>query len=322
MGLARTSPLEFSLDAVPPFRLDLAVWTLRRRPENIVDRWYGQTYRRVLVGEDGSPYEVAVSQSGSPDIPHLQVLIEGKSEDLLVEQEVASSLECLLGIRVDLKDFYGLARRDGVLMPLAERFRGFKPPRFQSSFEALVNAIACQQLTLTVGIRLLNRLAETYGLALRTSEGVFHAFPRPSDLAEADPENMRALGFSYQKSLYIIGLARSIVGGQFSLDGIEVLDDEHALERLRSLKGVGRWTAEYVLLRGLRRTHIFPADDVGARNNLGRWLGLPGPLNSEAVQAALSPWRGYGGLIYFHLLLKSLGEKELIATEGRHHAPN
>jgi DNA-3-methyladenine glycosylase II len=46
--------------------------------------------------------------------------------------------------------------------------------------------------------------------------------------------------------------------------------------RLRALRGAGRWTAEYVLLRGFGRLHAFPGDDVGARNNLQRWLGLPG----------------------------------------------
>jgi DNA-3-methyladenine glycosylase II len=75
---------------------------------------------------------------------------------------------------------------------------------------------------------------------------------------------------------------------------------------LRTLRGVGRWTAEYVLLRGLGRLHVFPGDDVGARNNLQRWLGLLEPLDYEGAQRTLAQWAPFQGLVYFHLLLRSL----------------
>jgi DNA-3-methyladenine glycosylase II len=71
---------------------------------------------------------------------------------------------------------------------------------------------------------------------------------------------------------------------------------------------LGRWTAEYVLLRGLGRTTVFPGDDVGARNNQERWLRLTNRLDYERVQKVLHKWKGYGGLIFLHLLLKSLDE--------------
>jgi DNA-3-methyladenine glycosylase II len=78
------------------------------------------------------------------------------------------------------------------------------------------------------------------------------------------------------------------------------------MERLRSLRGVGRWTAEYALLRGLGRLHVFPGDDVGARNNLQRWLGLLEPLDYEGVQRVLARWQPFQGFVYLHLLLWGL----------------
>lgn len=306
--------LSLDLEPVPPFRLDLTVWTLRRRPDNVLDRWDGQTYRRVLVAEDGQPLEVAVTQTGSPDAPHLRVSIHYEKSTADAKAQVSSALERLLGINLSLEGFYCMAEKDEDLKPLAEQFRGFKPPRFPSYFETLVNAISCQQLTLTVGIRLLNRLAEWYGPALKTEGGIFHAFPRPSDLANVDIEELRQMSFSYQKARYITGLAQLIVQGQLNLNEIEWLDDQSAIERLRDLKGVGRWTAEYFLLRGLGRTHIFPADDVGARNHLARWLGYPEKLQYDEVHQTLERWKGYGGLVYFHLLLKSLLEKAVIVN--------
>lgn len=304
----------FSIDLkpVPPFRLDLTVWALRRRPDNLVDRWDGVTYRRVLVADDGEPFEVAVTQSTPPEASRLQVLVQYKKSDENIKRQVLSSLERLLGIYLSLDGFYRLAEGDDRLAPVADQFRGFKPPRLLSPFEALVNAISCQQLTLTMGIRLLNSLVGNYGLALKTDDGIFHAFPRPQDLANADIEDLRRMKFSYQKARYITNLSQSIVAGQPDLDEIEALDDETAVDNLCDLHGVGRWTAEYFLLRGLGRTHIFPADDVGARNHLQRWLALPEKLNYGTVHQALKPWKDYGGLVYFHLLLKSLLEKEII----------
>lgn len=298
------------LEPAPPFRLDLTVWALRRRPDNIVDRWDGKTYCRVLVSEskDNKPFEIAVTQSGS----HLQVSVHCPQENEALKDQVTCALERLLGINVKLDGFYRLTRHDDKLGPVVEKFRGFKPPRLHSHFETLVNAIACQQFTLTMGIRLLNSLIERYGLTFKNDDGIFHAFPRPQELANADIEDLRKMKFSYQKARYITGLAQSIVNGELDLDEISALDDTSAIERLCDLKGIGRWTAEYFLLRGFGRTHIFPADDVGARNHLQRWLGLPEKLNYETVHQALKPWKDYGGLVYFHLLLKSLSEKSVI----------
>lgn len=304
--------LSLDLEPVPPFRLDLTVWTLRRRPDNVIDRWDGETYRRILIVEGSEPFEVAVTQSGSSDAPHLCVSIASEKLDDEIKRQTISALERLLGINIDLDGFYRLAERDEKLKPLVNQFRGFKPPRFQSYFETLVNAISCQQLTLTVGIRLLNSLVESYGLALKTDDGTFHAFPRPQDLANVDIEELRKMSFSYQKARYITGLVQLILQKQFDFEEIGSLDDQQAIDCLCSIKGVGRWTAEYFLLRGLGRTHIFPADDVGARNNLQRWLGLSEKLKYDQVHKALKPWKDYGGLVYFHLLLKSLVEKAVI----------
>lgn len=302
----------FLLEPIPPFRLDLTVWTLRRRPDNVVDRWDGKTYRRVLIDDDG-PFEIAVTQLDEPGGTQLRIFVTRDLANPDVKACVTAALGHLIGVRVDLTEFYHFSAQDEVLGSLANQFRGVKPPRFSTPFEALVNAIACQQLSLTVGIRLLNHLAETYGPIMETEAGIFHAFPRPQELAEVDLEELRDMGFSYQKARYLTGLAQAIIGKQFNLDEIQMLDDKRAVNHLCSLNGVGRWTAEYFLLRGLGRTHIFPGDDVGARNHLQRWLGLSGPISYDGVHKAMLGWDGYGGLVYFHLLLKSLVEKGIVS---------
>lgn len=297
--------MKFRLEPLPPFRLDLTVWALRRRPGNAVDRWDGKTYRRVIeLG--GVAAEVAVVQTGPVDTPELTVAVAGRHG---CRKEIAAVLERLLGLRADLEGFYGLVAGNPRLSALSERFRGVKPPRFATVFEGLVNGIACQQFSLTVGILLLNRLAEHAGPIAGGAKG----FPTPASLAGQSPERLRALGFSRQKTQALLALAGAVVEKRVDLEGIAALDDEDARRRLLALRGVGRWTAEYAMLRGLGRIHIFPGDDVGARNNLARWLGQSGPLDYPGVQQAVAGWQPYAGLVYFHLLLQSLEEKGYLA---------
>jgi DNA-3-methyladenine glycosylase II len=304
----------FSLAARPPFRLDLTVWALRRRPENAVDAWDGRTYRRALPLESGA-IELAAVQAGTAAEPRVEVTVAGAQVDREAERLARAALPRLLGLETDLSAFYQLAEGDPLLRTLAARFRGLKPPRFPDLFECVVNAIACQQLTLTVGIRLLNRLAETHGTA--PGAGAPHAFPVPAQLARLSPESLRQLGFSRAKERSIVELAAAIEDGTLDASAVERADDGDALAELCRLRGVGRWSAEYALLRGLGRLHVFPGDDVGARNNLARWLDRSGPLDYDGVQAAVRHWQPFAGLVYFHLLLANLVEHGTLSEPAR-----
>lgn len=297
--------IAFILRPVQPFRLDLTVWTLRRRPNNTMDRWEEGVYRRTLV-VDAMPVQVAVTQRNTT----LAVTVTGAGLPSRAQADVTAALDRLLGLRIDLRKFYRLASQETKLHQLARRFLGMKPPRFPSVFEALVNAIACQQLSVTVGITLLNRLTERYGVGSR-SEG--HAFPRPDDLGEVEVQALRALGYSRSKGQAIIDAARTMKEGAFDPDGFEAMDDAETIHRLMELRGVGRWTAEYALLRGLGRIHQFPGDDVGAQKGLQRWLRLKRPPDYDHVRRVLRKWRPYAGLIYFHLLLDGLDRRGWLA---------
>ena len=292
---------------IPPFRLDLTVWALRRRPRNKIDRWDGVTYRRVLV-VSGRPTELAVRQEGPLARPRLVVTATPSLRTPSERQLVRSAIDRLLGLRIDLRDWYRIAEGHRRLRPLADRFRGVKPPRFPTVFEALVNGFACQQLSLVVGLELLNRLAAVCGVRRGIGECAQYAFPSARDVARVAPANYHAIGFSGQKVRALLALARGIDRGDIDVERLALKDDSMALAQLRELRGVGRWTAEYVLLRGLGRLHVFPGDDVGAQKNLARWMGLPGPLDYDGVKRAVEKWRPYAGMLYFHLLLDGLSK--------------
>jgi DNA-3-methyladenine glycosylase II len=296
----------------PPFRLDFTVWALRRRARNAIDRWDGTTYRRVvLIG--GRATELAIRQSGSSSAPRIHITATPSLETAADRRHVRSLVDRLLGLHVDLAGWYRVSRRDRRLAELADRFRGLKPPRFPTVFEALVNGFACQQLSLEVGLELVNRLAVVSDVRFGSGASAPCAFPAPSDVAARPPARLRAIGFSRQKVRALLALARGVASGAIDLDALARESDSRVQATLLGLQGVGRWTAEYVSLRGLGRLHVFPGDDVGAQKSLARWLGRPASLDYRGVVTAVQRWQPYAGMLYFHLLLDGLSRSGAMA---------
>ena len=171
----------FHIEPVAPFRLDVTAWVLRRRAENTLDRWNGRTYcRALLIG--GVPVELAATDDGSAARPRLRVVVSGHRLPEDAQRLAGAALDRMLGLSCALEEFYKATAGDAVLGPIVHRFRGLKPTVYPTVFEALVNAIACQQMTLTFGIRLLNRLSEACGRPIGPGEGSPRTFPEPEDL--------------------------------------------------------------------------------------------------------------------------------------------
>lgn len=313
-----TSPLK--IEPLAPFRLDLTTWALRRRPHNAIDRWDESTYRRV-VSIEGGPVALSVTQDETREAPRVSARLGTRPIDPRSERLVLRTLNGLLGLGLDLAGFASMAASDPLLSPLADSMRGLKPPRFPTVFEALINGVACQQLSLDVGIHLLNRLTAAWGQPFSENPDGMRQFPGAEELVSAEPDDLKRLGFSYAKARTIIDAARAITAGDLDLEGLEQLDDAAAIERLIGLRGIGRWTAEYVLLRGLGRLHVFPADDVGAQNKLRRLFDIDVALDYDRVKRLVSRWHPYAGVVYFHLLLDSLSQSGVIEPTSNSPSP-
>lgn len=292
----------FSLHPVAPFRLDYTVSALRRRSKNNVDLWDGQRYTRVLI-LGNAPVKVVVKQIKGHQNPELLLMIPNQQE--MIQYQIASQIEKILGLKNDLSCFYSLASSTQI-NPLVIQFRGVKPPRFPSIFEALVNAISCQQISLDAGLQIENRLVEYLSLRTQEKDRIIYAFPRPDEVANCSISDLKKLGYSARKGETLIHLATTILENTSSFDDLENKSNEEAIHFLTQFKGIGRWTAEYVLLRGLGRLDVFPGDDVGAQNNLYKLLHLDKKPDYHQIAEITAKWHPYAGLIYFHLLLKRL----------------
>ncbi len=209
---------QFTLPVLLPFRLDLTAWALRRRAQNSIDRWDGSRYSRISVA-GRETVMINVFEENPSNRVGVKVTLHSAGELGAPARETARrQIQKMLGLDLDLQPFYALAEGDPVIGPLVRRFAGVKPPRFPDIFEALVNAIACQQVTLDLGILLLNRLAEKFGAVFMEDGTPGHAFPQPADLNDVPEDEIKQLGFSHQKARAIKELASGVKSGQIDLE--------------------------------------------------------------------------------------------------------
>lgn len=290
----------FRITPEPPFRLDLTAWALRRRAVNRVTTWDGVHLARVLPGP--APIGLDVTQEGQ----ELVVRAIGSLPEPELRERASSGVRKLLGVDQDLRGYWAMASADAVLAPYVERFRGFRPPRYPSVFEALLNAVACQQVSLEVGLTLLGRLADRYGGPPGPLGPL--RLPSPTELAAADPELIAGMGFSRAKVKTLLGLATAFADGELDEATLDSMPTDAIEPALSSYFGIGRWSCDYVCLRGLARFDVFPVGDSGARRGVARAIGLD-TVDVARVDATIEDWRPYGGLAYLTLLLAGLDAK-------------
>jgi DNA-3-methyladenine glycosylase II len=199
---------------------------------------------------------------------------------------------------LDLQPFYRVAASHPVLGPITRELSGLKPMRPASLFEMLVVAITEQQISLTAAYRIRTRIIERYGDPVN---GLW-SFPTPRRLSESSVARLMRCGLSQRKAEYVKGLAERIVNGMLDLDQLETMPDEDVRSLLLRERGLGPWSVDYFLVRGLSRPDRVPADDIGVRSVVGRYLGRGQRLSPQGTMRKLSFFKPYRGLAAFYLL--------------------
>lgn len=226
----------FRLIPLPPFRLDYTDLALRRRTKNIMDRWDGRCYSRVFVIEN-KPVNVMVVQL--KDLHNPEILVTtNESIDNTTQAKITAFLEMMFALKHDFRNFYHMATNDAQFNPLVTQFLGLKPPRFPSLFEALVNAVSCQQISLDAGLHIQNRFIQHFGRSIREQNEVFYAFPGADVVSECSLSELKGIGYSTHKGEALIRLASAIQQDQAVFSHLESQTNESVMHFLRQFKGV------------------------------------------------------------------------------------
>jgi DNA-3-methyladenine glycosylase II len=279
-----------------PYRLDLTVSVLRRLSTNLVDVLTpdGQ-YARVMRGPR-QPVVARVRQVGPQE---LTMTIEGAK----AEHGAAFKLvRRILGVDCDLSHFDVAAARIPWLRDLAARMRGVRPPRYPTLWEACVNAIVFQQISLRAASAIMRRFVVALSAPLVTADGPLYAFPTVVAMQGAADDVLRAAGLSRGKLATLRRVGEALASGALDEAMLEARASPAAAAVLRGIKGIGPWTAAVILLRGLGRLDVFPAHDTSVLRNLALVAGSA-PMEIGRVLRALSPQQG---MLYYLLLLARL----------------
>jgi DNA-3-methyladenine glycosylase II len=279
-----------------PYSLALTAERYVRFPDR-VDRFDGTTYRRLLpVGRRG--VLLSVAQIGAPDRAVLETTLAGPDADAPRAGEASRRVVALaLGASAPVRGFYRAFAGDGVIGDAIRDFRGLRVAGLPSLWEALVTAILAQQVNLLFAYDIRRELVEAFGRRARFEGETYFAFPDPGAFGAETRARLRRFRLSDAKARAILGVAEAFASGALDEEGIGRLDDEAAIERLTALRGVGRWTAEIGLLRGLGRPDIFPAGDLGVVKYLAQGLlGRREKAKEEAMRRYAERWRPWRSL--------------------------
>ncbi len=208
----------------------------------------------------------------------------------------------LLGLDVPMDGFYEMLASDPVLSGAVGELRGLRHTRTETVWEALVHAVVGQQVSGVVARVIRDGLVTEYGAEVSVDGHVIHAFPRPQTLLEAGFEAVRALKLSNRKAEYVLGIAESALKGDLDHATLSPMSDEEAIAALSGIRGVGRWTAQWTLMRALGRVDALPAGDLALQRVVGDHYFEGRRLTEQELEDfAEQRWKPYRGLAVTYL---------------------
>ena len=245
------------------------------------------------VDVNGKAVALSVRSNGEIERPRVEVSLAG--DDLNAEEqsravEVAARL---VGAQSDLSAFYGTIEDDDPIYEFVSRFRGLGISQSASPFEGLVLSILGQQISNEVARVLRDLLVDTLGDAMSVEGVDYRLFPSPASIAEAGTDALRGMKLSARKAEYISAISDSVASGDLDLDALAALPDESVVEELVKLRGVGPWTAHWLLIRAYGRPDGFPDGDLAVQRSLGGLYNEGRRLTAKEAVDLSARWRPY-----------------------------
>jgi DNA-3-methyladenine glycosylase II len=285
----------YEVNVEAPYRLDLTVAVLRRFSTSVVDVTAPDgAYVRALA--DGpAPSIIGVSQRSAT---LLDVRFHGPRVD--AARDIAR-VRRVIGADASAPHFERAARKIPWLRATVEATRGVRAPRYATLWEACVNAIVFQAVSLFAATAVLKRIILALSEPLTFLDATVYPFPNAERFVAAPDQALRAAGLSFAKIAALRNVANELLSGRLDEAMLEVRSTPDAAARLCEIKGIGPWTAALILLRGLGRLDLFPAGDSGVARIVAS-LGGPQVDLPETLRV-LGDERG---MLYYYLLLGRL----------------
>ena len=284
ISAAQQGEIVLKLRYHPPYDWPAMLAFLSRRAIPGIERVTADRYWRS-IGLDGAQGTVAVEfASGNA----LRATI--RFPKLSALPAIIARLRRVFDLAADPVAISAHLAQDPTLAPLVKARPGLRVPGAWDGFELAMRAVLGQQITVAAAARLAGKMVAAYGERLAAPDGeITHVFPEPKALAAAD---LATLGMPRARAAALSAVAAAAIADPHLFDATSNLED--AIRRLRSIKGVGEWTAQYIALRQLREPDAFPAADIGLMRAIASHDGRA-HSSAELLQRANTwrPWRAY-----------------------------
>lgn len=264
----------------PGYRADLVLRYLGRDSDSLCERVDGSTISRALVLNDR---------------PQVVTIALQKDRALCSSAEAVPQVRRLLGLTTEVEDF------EHAFPELIEGHEGARIPQTATVYESLLWAIVGQQVNLPFAYRLRRVVVELCGLP---APGGFRAHPAAEEVAKLEAADLTSRQFSRSKAQYVIDSARLIAAGDLALESLREQPFDEVERQLLAVRGIGAWTANYVMMRGCGFPDCAPAGDSALSASLRSHFALDHRIDAKETIALMERYRPWRSLATFHFWLR------------------
>ncbi|MFJ9383644.1 DNA-3-methyladenine glycosylase family protein [Peribacillus sp. NPDC101481] len=263
-----------------------------------------QKIYRALVAENAT----LIIEISAMNETELTVRFPGRTApmDNQVKNAVSQYVRHWFDLETNLLPFYELAQNDALLQKPVSQFFGLRNMGIPDLFEAIAWGILGQQINLTYAYTLKRRLVEGFGDFVEFEGKQYWLFPTPEVIAKLTVEDFADMRMTVKKCEYLIGVAQLIAEGELTKEKLLIAKNVKEAEKmLTNIRGIGPWTANYVLMRCLRFPAAFPIDDVGLHNSMKLVMQTEAkPTKTEILKLseAWADWESYATFYLWRLL--------------------
>jgi AraC family transcriptional regulator, regulatory protein of adaptative response / DNA-3-methyladenine glycosylase II len=275
----------FRLRFRPPYDWRGLLEFLKPRATPGVEEVQNGAYRRTILFQDSYGYFEVFHDEASHSL-HVRAQFDNPRALFFIIERIRTMFD----LNADWSAIASVLNVDPELSGKLKAHPGLRVPGCWNGFEMGVRAILGQQVTVAGATTLAGRLVQKFGEQFSTSNGLTHIFPTSARLAEAD---IARIGLPQARARTIRDFARAVENDQVSFDG--VIDCDAFLKQLCSIRGIGKWTAQYIAMRTLGDPDAFPSGDLGLLRALN--LATDGELDRRAE--VWRPWRAYAAMYFW-----------------------
>lgn len=256
-------------------------------------------YKALPVEQETPVIEISAAED---NVMYIRFLGDTTPSRKWIRAAVARYVREWFDLDTDLQPFYDLAGTDVLLQRAVNEFNGLRNIAIPDLFEAICWGIIGQQINLAFAYTLKRRLVENFGRHVECEGERYWIFPTPHTIAALQVEDLDVLRMTVKKCEYLIGVAQLMANGKLTKELLLDAGDYKKTEKmLVKIRGIGPWTANYVLMRCLRIPSAFPIDDVGLHNAIKHLRGSEKKPTKEEILQLSATWTNWESYATFYL---------------------